>query len=94
MVSGPLDDFVLNPNARIAFDLVANINETNPTQRWSIELPQGTYHVHYAYHVDRDTEWYDFLAKRSRFTAITPIWRGTVRSNTIRFDAQHPGNAK
>lgn len=50
-----------------------------------IDLPTGKYNVHFVYRVDRDAEWYDFLAKRSRFAALIPIWRGEVQSNTIRF---------
>ena len=83
--SEPLDDFVLNPGARIAFDLHASINGGCNDHRWMIDLPAGTFDVHFMYRVDRDTEWYDFLAKRSRFAALTPIWRGEVQSNTIQF---------
>jgi hypothetical protein len=85
LVSKPLDDFVLNPRARIAFDLYANINADSEEDRWVIDLPTGTYDVYYSYHVDREADWYDFLAKRSRFAGTTPIWRGSVRSNTIQF---------
>jgi len=84
-ISEPLDDFVLNPGARIAFDLYANINGGCNEHRWMIDLPAGKYDVHFVYCVDRDTEWYDFLAKRSRFAALTPIWRGSIQSNTIPF---------
>lgn len=89
--SEPLDDFVLNPHDRISFDLYANINANRQDHRWVIDLPAGTYDVHFAYCVDRETDWHDFLGKRSRFAALTPIWRGSVRSNSIRFaviDAQ------
>ncbi len=85
LVSEPLDDFVLNPRSRISFDLYAGINADSEDHRWVIDLPAGTYDVHFAYRVDRDTDWYDFLAKRSRFAAMTPIWRGSIQSNTIRF---------
>jgi hypothetical protein len=84
-VSGPLDDFVLNPGDRISFDLHAGINADSQDHRWFIHLPAGTYDVHFVYHVDRDTDWYDFLKKRSRFASLTPVWRGSVESNTIRF---------
>jgi hypothetical protein len=90
-VSQPLDDFVLDPGARIAFDLHANINGGYNEHQWMIDLPAGEYDIHFLYRVDRDTEWHDFLAKRSRFAALTPIWHGTVQSNTIQFtviDAQ------
>ncbi|XZE44078.1 hypothetical protein SH467x_003665 [Pirellulaceae bacterium SH467] len=83
--SQPLDDFVMNPGARIAFDLYANINTDSAEHRWVIDLPTGEYSVYYSYRVEQDTEWYDFLAKRSRFAALTPIWRGVIQSNTIRF---------
>lgn len=81
----PLDDFVLTPGARIAFDLHANINGIRRVDRWSIELMSGEYLVHFGYRVDRDTEWYDYLAKRSRFAAMTRVWRGEVRSNVVRY---------
>lgn len=87
LMTKPLDDFVLTPRARIAFDLYANINNSgSDIERWNIELQPGRYQVHYLYKVSRDTEWYDFLQKRSRFVEITPIWQGTVRSNTIEFE--------
>ena len=63
LVSEPQDDFVLAPRARIAFDMDASINGNSSENRWVIELPVGVYQVHYAYHVDRETDWYDFLAK-------------------------------
>ena len=83
-ISAPRDYFVLTPESRIAFDLYASINPSPKTESlWNIDLPNGDYWVKYVYHVDRDTDWYDFLAKRSRFAGITPIWRGTLESNTI-----------
>lgn len=87
MGSFPIDDFVLNRNQRIMFDLNVNVNGTSPEAgSWKIELPKGRYWLTFVYNIARDTEWYDFLAKRSRFAAITPIWRGTMRSNTIPVD--------
>lgn len=83
--SEPLDDFVLSPGARIAFDLHADIHGGCSEHRWALDLSAGKYHVRFVYHVDRDNEWHDFLAKRSRFAAFTPIWRGKVVSNTIEF---------
>ncbi len=83
MASGPIDDFVLEPGAKIAFELTAKINMSRQASPWTIDLPPGDYRVHFAYHVERDAVWYDFLQKRSRFAAITPIWRGAVQSNTI-----------
>jgi hypothetical protein len=83
----PLDDFVLNPRARIAFDLYANINHCDgESSKWFIELPRGRYLVRYVYHVEKDADWYDFLQKRSRFVDMTPIWKGAVRSNSIDFE--------
>jgi hypothetical protein len=48
-------------------------------------IADSPYDVHFGYRVDRETDWYDLLAKRSRFASLTPIWRGSVESNTIRF---------
>ena len=87
MGSFPIDDFVLNRYQRIMFDLNVNVDGTyGEAGVWRIDLPAGRYRLTFVYHIDRDTEWFDFLAKRSRFAAITPIWRGTVRSNTIAVD--------
>ena len=84
LISAPLDDFVLTPKSRISFDLLANINPVPTAENlWSIILPNGEYSVKYVYHVDRDTDWYDFLGKRSRFAGVTPIWRGTRESNAV-----------
>ncbi|ADG69725.1 hypothetical protein Plim_3914 [Planctopirus limnophila DSM 3776] len=84
LTSGPLDDFVLAPGSRIAFDLFASINSEPSTKAlWSIELPSGNYSVRFVYHFEGERDWYDFLAKRSRFAAVTPIWRGTMISNTV-----------
>lgn len=85
LATEPLDDFVLQPGARIAFDLYACINTDTKQHRWVIDLPKGEYTVQYSYRVDRDTEWYDFLSKRSRFAAMTQIWRGSIQSNAIPF---------
>lgn len=96
LISEPLDDFVLDPDARIAFDLYANINGSYDQDRWIINLPTGTCNVHFAYSVDGDMEWYDFLAKRSRFAAATPVWRGELQSNTIQITVRdgQTGNAE
>lgn len=65
----PQDDFVLSPSQQIMFDLIPHVNpESRHSIPWSIELESGAYLVHYEYHVDRETDWYDFLAKRSRFS--------------------------
>ena len=87
LVSEPLDDFVLTPNARISFDLIAYVNappDINP--RWKATLPLGKLIAQYKYHVDDERGWYDFLAKRSRFAAITPPWNGTAKSNRIELE--------
>ena len=87
----PLDDFVLNPRQRIMFDLLVKVNdEAGDNQGWKIQLDPGKYMVTYQYHVDRETDWYDFLAKRSRFAGITPIWRGTENSNSIEIEVASP----
>lgn len=85
LLSAPLDDFVLAPRSRIAFDLYASINPEPSTETiWNIYLANGDYSVRFEYTVDRETDWYDFLAKRSRFAGITPIWRGSLMSNAVR----------
>ena len=87
LVSQPVDDFVLTTNARISFDLVAYVNappDINPPSKATI--PLGKITAQYKYHVDDERDWYDFLAKRSRFAAITPPFNGTVESNTIEFE--------
>lgn len=85
LIVAPMDDFVLNPGGRISFDLVAGINADSKSYRWVIDIPPGIYSVQFLYEVDRDREWYDFLAKRSRFVDLTPIWRGSLESNTIQY---------
>ncbi len=87
MGSFPIDDFVLNRNQRIMFDFDVNVNGMSPEAgAWRIDLPPARYWLTFVYQIDRETEWYDFLAKRSRFAAMTPIWRGAMRSNTIPVD--------
>ena len=83
LISKPVDDFVLNPGDRISFNLHAHINADSQEHHWVIDLPAGEYVVHFHYHIDRETDWYDVLQKRSRFVDMTPIWRGSVQSNTI-----------
>lgn len=87
----PQDDFVLKPGVRIAFDIHANINADSECMSWVIEIPPGKYSVHYRFQVARDTDWYDFLQKRSRFVDITPIWQGEMRSNSIDFEVSKSG---
>lgn len=92
--STPLDDFVLNPDARIAFDLKAHINiEPDLKNRWAIQLPAGPINAHFVFNVDADIERYDFLAKRSRLAAITKPWGGSVRSNLVQFTVTVAGSS-
>ena len=91
LVSKPLDDFVLMPRARIAFDLHGFVNcDPDRDRPWAIAMPVGLCRVRFRYHVDDKREWYDFLAKRSRFAGITPPWNGTIESNTIEFTNRIP----
>ncbi len=86
LITCPLDEFVLNPDARIAFDLKAHINvQPDRNHRWTIQLPAGQINAHYVFTVNPDMERYDFLAKRSRFAAITKPWGGTLESNVVQF---------
>ena len=86
LTSSPLDDFVLTPNARIAFDLHAFVNcESHPRRGYTIELPIGLHRARFIYHVDDKREWHDFLAKKSRFAGMTQPWNGTIESNTIQW---------
>lgn len=79
------DEFVLNPNDRIAFDLVVQTGmEPNPGQRWAISLPPGGYDVKYVYSVDPNDQRYDYLGKGSRFADMTPPWIGEVASSVQR----------
>ena len=85
-VSEPFDDFVLAPGARIAFDLRGFVNcDSDYERQWTINMPVGTCRARFRYRVDDKCEWYDFLAKRSRFAAITPPWNGTIESEAIEF---------
>jgi hypothetical protein len=75
---------VLNPNDRIAFDLVAPVNASAEDYRWTIRLPAAEYEVRYVYEVDPDKARYDYLGKGSRFADMTPPWVGAVESNVVR----------
>ncbi len=90
IVSAPLDDFVLSPQSRIAFDLKANINvEPDFSSIWSIHLAKGLTKVKYIYNVEPDLNRYDFLAKRSRFASMTKPWSGSLVSNAIQFSVKN-----
>jgi hypothetical protein len=84
LVSGPKDEFVLNPDDRIAFDLVAYINAASEQFRWTIDLPPGEYDVRYVFEVNPGETRYDYLGKGSRFSDMTPPWVGMVESNAVR----------
>lgn len=88
MATEPLDEFVLTVDSRIAFDLKAAVNvepTTDPLRRWTIQLPQGRFVARYLYTSVPDEKRYDFLARRSRFAAITIPWGGSVWSNEVPF---------
>ncbi len=74
----PQDEFVLNPQDRIAFDLSTDDID------WRIQLEPGEYEVHYQYTVSPENTRYDYLTKGSRFADSTPPWTGTVESNVVR----------
>lgn len=84
MSIAPQDEFVLNPQDRIAFDLLAEVNSTVDVIGWRIQLEPGEYEVHYQYTVSPENTRYDYLGKGSRFADITPPWTGTVESNVVR----------
>ncbi|QDV18198.1 hypothetical protein Pan153_28550 [Gimesia panareensis] len=87
LVIAPGDEFVLRERDRIAFDLTVPL-DSQPTseQIWTLKLPPGRLRVRYVYEVNADKERYDFLAKRSRFAAITKFWGGRVESPSIDFE--------
>jgi hypothetical protein len=86
LVSAPQDDFVLTPEARIAFDLRVYVDiEPTPSYPWIVRLPSGTLTAQYVLDVNADRPWYDFLAKRSRFVGITKQWGGSIKSNLVEF---------
>lgn len=90
LLSAPRDEFVLNPDDRIAFDLVVYIGaEPNPAQRWAIKLLPGGYDVKYVYSVEPSDQRYDYLGKGSRFADITPPWVGEVASTVQHVVVSH-----
>ncbi len=84
LITGPRDEFVLNPNDRIAFDLVANADTSSECQQWAIPLQPGDYDVQYVFEVEAGKARYDYLRRGSRFADITPPWVGVVQSNAVR----------
>ena len=84
LVTEPRDEFVLNPDDRIAFDLLACVNASAESSRWTIRLPRAEYEVRYVFEVDPGAARYDYLGKGSRFADMTPPWVGAAESNTVR----------
>ncbi len=84
LVTEPRDEFVLNPDDRIAFDLLARVNASAENNRWTIRLPSAEYEVRYVFEVDPGEARYDYLSKGSRFADLTPPWVGAVESNAVR----------
>ncbi len=81
------DEFVLNPNSRIAFDVRAHINcEPSPERPWTIELPSGRLRAQFVFGLNFDLERYDFLVERSRLAPITIPWGAAVESNSVEFE--------
>ncbi|MEO2088510.1 MAG: hypothetical protein ABGY75_03305, partial [Gemmataceae bacterium] len=77
LVTEARDEFVLNPDSRIAFDLVARVNASAElNNRWTIRLPPAEYEVRYVFEVDPGVARYDYLGKGSRFADLTPPWVG------------------
>jgi hypothetical protein len=86
LVSAPVDEFVLNRDSRIAFDLKAHINtDSDEKHRWTARIGSGEINAHYMFEVQPDIKRYDFLAKGSRFAAITKPWSGSLKSNAVQF---------
>jgi hypothetical protein len=84
LVSCPRDEFLLNPDDRIAFDLLAHANISGDDCRWAIRLPPGDYDVRYVFEVASGEARYDYLGKGSWFADLTPPWVGAVESNAVR----------
>lgn len=85
--SEPLDEFVLRPGDRIAFDLTVPFDGQPTSERkWMLSLASGCFHVRYVYEVEADRRRYDFLAKQSRFAGITRFWGGRVESTVVNFE--------
>jgi hypothetical protein len=84
LITEPRDEFVLTPNDRIAFDLVAPVNASDKDFRWTIQLAPGEYDVHYIFEVGPGEARRDYLGKGSRFADMTPPWVGVAESNSVR----------
>ncbi|MEQ9070441.1 MAG: hypothetical protein RLO18_27150, partial [Gimesia chilikensis] len=88
----PLDEFVLRPGDRIAFDLTVPFDGQPKSERkWVLSLASGCFHVRYVYEVEADRRRYDFLAKQSRFAGITQFWGGRVESTVVNFERKGLG---
>ncbi len=84
LVTEPRDEFVLNPDDRIAFDLKVHTGvEPNQVQRWAIRLSPDEYDVSHVYSVEPNDQRSDYLGKGSRFADITPPWIGAVSSSVL-----------
>lgn len=94
LISRPRDEFVLNPDDRIAFDLAAPVNASAEDFRWTIQLEPGEYETHYIFEVRPEKARYDYLGKGSRFAEITPPWVGAVESNRVRVRVAEDGSVK
>jgi len=83
LVSAPQDEFVLNPDDRIAFDLFACVSDSGEKSRWYIDLAPADYEVRYVLEVQPGNARSDYLNKGSRFADMTPPWVGAIESNSI-----------
>lgn len=83
----PLDEFVLRPSDRIAFDL--EVLDNLPPDRehdFTIQLPPGRMSVRYVFGVKANPRRDDSLAKRSRLASLRKIWSGRLESPLVEFD--------
>jgi hypothetical protein len=89
LVSGePLDEFVLRPDSRIAFDLKAGINiEPDTERRWTVTLPPGRISAQYLLDAKPGMERWEQRVRGSRMAASAKPWRGMLRSNVVEFTA-------
>lgn len=91
LASSPPDEFVLNPQDRIAFDLRVYIDLACTNERqWTVDPVPGEYDVVYCYSIDPKRRRYDYLNRGSRFADITKPWTGSIVSNTVRFRLDEP----
>lgn len=80
----PPNEFILMPEARIAFDLHARINvPRDPMHPWGIELPPGEARVDFVFEARPDLARWEALARTSSFASKNKPWSGTVVSNAV-----------